>query len=190
MKLAAVQSSFLIRCLCSIGGGRIVFKPLENMSVMIISVKMQNFISGLCLSLKSKSTWQYVTVSVMYMVCGFYGGNKLTRILAIISTGLLISLYGDSGSCFCFFAFKNHVLTLMPFYGFSVDDSWVNLQADFEKHAGNTLLLHFPWSPSGAYGVAEVRWCVPGCNICTVWVYIEAKCTGSVITDRSFTLLS
>lgn len=44
MKLAAVQSSFLIKWLCCIGGGRIVFKLLENMSVMIISVKMQKFL--------------------------------------------------------------------------------------------------------------------------------------------------
>lgn len=106
MKLAAVQSSFLIRCLCSVGDGRIVFKPLENMSVMTISVKVQKFINGLCLSLKSKSTYQYVTVSVMYMVCGFYRGNKLTRMLAMISTGLLISLYGNSGLCFCFLPLK------------------------------------------------------------------------------------
>lgn len=35
MKLAAVQSSFLINWLCCIGGGRIVFKPLEDMGVMI-----------------------------------------------------------------------------------------------------------------------------------------------------------
>lgn len=35
---------------------------------------------------------------------------------------------------FVFFAFKSHVLTLMPLYDFSVDDSWVNLQADFERN--------------------------------------------------------
>lgn len=35
MKPAAVQSSFLIKWLCCIGGGRIVFEPLENTGVRI-----------------------------------------------------------------------------------------------------------------------------------------------------------
>lgn len=49
-----------------------MFKPLENMAVAINyfchNAKIPN---RLCLSLKSKSTCQYVTVSVMYMVCVF-----------------------------------------------------------------------------------------------------------------------
>lgn len=35
MKLGAVRSSFLIKRFSYIGDGRIVFKPLENMGVMI-----------------------------------------------------------------------------------------------------------------------------------------------------------
>lgn len=65
MKLAAVQSFFLIKRLCCIGGCRIVFKPLENMGVMINYFCTNGKIHRLCLSLKSEITCQYVTVSVM-----------------------------------------------------------------------------------------------------------------------------
>lgn len=77
----------------------------------------------------------------------------------------------------------------MPFYDFSIDDSWVNLQGDFERNI-QIIPCRFISHEAQVGCMMQLRRCVLSCDICTVWVYIEMECTESVITDRSFALLN
>lgn len=101
---------------------------------LIISVIMWKFISRPRLSLKSKSTCHYVTVWCIWFGV-FKGRTNLREYWQWSAQGSsFLCVVTVAGPRFCFFAFKSHVFTLMPFYDFSVDDSWVNLQADSERN--------------------------------------------------------